>query len=438
MEKDIANTERHDAFTLRQTLVDELKRKGLITTPPVEAAFQAVPRHLFVPGVPLEEAYTDRAIVNKRLDGKWVSSSSQPAIMAIMLEQLGLEPGQKVLEIGTGTGYNAALIAHLVGETGRVVTIDIDEDIVAGAHERLAAAGLDRVEVICADGGYGYAEAAPYDRIILTVGAWDITPAWWEQLKPDGRLVLPLEIKAGQKSIAFEQVNLHSVKGNHLVSLSIKDCGFMTLRGDFAAPSVEPMQLGPDTGLLLGVHPEYPHPVGAKMVYEWLMGASKDWATGVEVTTEEIIGQLSLWLALHEPNLRSLRATDDMVDRNIVPPLVGFGGEWKSVATGVLIGKKGLAALMRPPGQPAPMADMDDLYADTSPFMLYVRQFGLDESLAQRLITLIQSWDKAGHPSSEELRVRVYPKGADYTSVEGEFVVEKQWTRLVLDWPAIS
>src|SRR5512146_3300442 len=114
----------------------------VLIDPRVEAAFRAVPRHLFLPDLTPEEAYRDEAIPTKRLQtGQIVSSSSQPSIMAIMLEQLALEPGQRVLEIGAGTGYNAALIAHLVGETGHVVSLDIDQDIVDAAWLHLAATG---------------------------------------------------------------------------------------------------------------------------------------------------------------------------------------------------------------------------------------------------------------------------------------------------------
>lgn len=116
-----------EAYERQQALVDKLIRDGNLTDPRVEAAFRAVPRHLFLPDLTLEEAYRDDAIPTKRLpDGEVVSSSSQPAIMAIMLEQLALEPGQRVLEIGAGTGYNAALIAFILGETGQVIAIDID------------------------------------------------------------------------------------------------------------------------------------------------------------------------------------------------------------------------------------------------------------------------------------------------------------------------
>ena len=111
--------------------------------------------------------------------------------MAIMLEQLGLVPGHRVLEIGTGTGCNAALMACLVGEQGSVVTMDIDADLVARARENLAAAGYPDVTVL-GDGGFGAPGYAPYDRVIVTAGAWDLAPDWLAQLGPGGRLVLPL------------------------------------------------------------------------------------------------------------------------------------------------------------------------------------------------------------------------------------------------------
>ncbi|MCC5622960.1 methyltransferase domain-containing protein [Nostoc sp. CHAB 5715] len=216
---------------LHQSLVERLKQQGLIRTPRVETAFRAVPRHLFLPDVPLKKVYKDEAIVTKRLDGQAVSSSSQPAVMAIMLEQLDLQPGDRVLEIGAGTGYNAALMAHIVGETGQVIAIDIDEDIVEDARQHLAKAGFEQVKVVCTDGGFGYPSAAPYDRIILTVAAWDIAIAWQEQLKPQGRLVLPLTLKDNvQITVAFESAD------SYLVSISTSNCGFMKLRGAFAEP----------------------------------------------------------------------------------------------------------------------------------------------------------------------------------------------------------
>jgi protein-L-isoaspartate(D-aspartate) O-methyltransferase len=417
---------------LQQALVDDLKRRGHITTPQVEAAFRAVSRHLFVPGVALGQVYSDQVIPTKKLDGQVVSSSSQPAIMAIMLEQLELAPGQRVLEVGAGTGYNAALVAHIVGETGQVVTVDLDEDIVSGAQEHLAAAGFDQVQVVCADGGYGYAQAAPYDRIILTVGSADIAPAWWQQLKVGGRLVMPLGIRGDlQLSVAFERVT------DHLTSRSVRACGFVMLRGACASrPTVRQVPLGPEAGLSLSVGAECP--VDAGKVYEWLMGIHADWETGLHITPYEAGFSLGLWLMLHEPYTGALLANGDMVERGLVPPWVGLGGQWKSAFTVVLLGEAGLAALMRPPNQPLQLRDPCDDGSDEPPFALFVRQFGLDASPAHRLMGHIRAWDKAGRPSAEAWRVRAYPAGSGYLAAEGEALVEKQWVQLVLDRPKVD
>src|SRR5260370_1798721 len=150
--------------------------------------------------------------------------------MAIMLEQLALQPGQRVLEIGAGTGYNAALIAQIVGKSGQVVTVDIDEDVASSARQQLAAAGFDRVDVHCADGGFGYPEAAPYDRIILTASAWDIAPAWFKQLSPAGRLVLPLSLRQGPESAGFQ------ADPGHCSSVAGSRRGFVAFWGAVCRP----------------------------------------------------------------------------------------------------------------------------------------------------------------------------------------------------------
>lgn len=103
---------------------------------------RTVPRHLFLPGIPLDETYPHDNIVTYRDDeGMAVSSASQPGIVGAMLQQLDVRPGHRVLEIGAGTGYNAALLARLAGPEGEVTTVDIDEDVAEGARRNLAAAG---------------------------------------------------------------------------------------------------------------------------------------------------------------------------------------------------------------------------------------------------------------------------------------------------------
>jgi protein-L-isoaspartate(D-aspartate) O-methyltransferase len=431
-EESISDKDSNSAIVLNQALVDELKNKGIIQTMSVESAFQAVLRHIFLPNIPLEQVYSDRAISAKQNEaGQWISSSSQPTIMAIMLEQLDLQPGHKVLEIGTGPGYNAALMAHIVGETGKVVTVEIDEDLTEAAREHLASAGFDQVQVVCADGGYGYPDAAPFDRIILTVGAPDITPAWWKQMKPEGRLVLPLMLRGSMKSIAFERID------DHLNSISVNDCGFIQLRGDFASAFPNRVQLDPDPNLY--IEPTSEFSIDSETTYSLLTGVTKDWATDVEVNVWDVLGgSLWTWLALHEPHMCKLIAMGDVTEESSVPPLIKIETKQNSMGTPILVDKTGLAALMRPPDEEVPVVTSEKLFAPDSPaerhFPLFVRQFGTDESVAQRLLALIQTWKAADNPSSNNMHIQVYPKDFDYKPSEGEIVLQRQWTKLVIEW----
>ena len=143
----------------------------------MRAAFLAVPRHLFTPGEPLHRAYANDIVVTRTDSaGMPTSSVSAPGMQAVMLEQAQVRPGMRVLEIGSG-GYNAALLAELAGPAGQVVTADIDPQVTARARDCLARAGYPQVTVMLADREYGVPGHAPYDRIIVTAGAWDIPRA---------------------------------------------------------------------------------------------------------------------------------------------------------------------------------------------------------------------------------------------------------------------
>ncbi len=193
-----------DATEMRHRLVEFLVREGAIRHPALERAFSQVPREFFLPAdVPLAKVYSDEAIAVRWDEQRQAtSSSSQPYLMADMLETLETEPGMRVLEIGAGVGYNAALLAHLLGDGALVTSLDFDPVMADYARQNLQRLGdcLDpsygRVTVVAADGGLGYAANAPYDRIIVTVQQWEIAPAWVEQLKPGGLLLLPLTISA--------------------------------------------------------------------------------------------------------------------------------------------------------------------------------------------------------------------------------------------------
>ncbi len=187
---------------LRRELVERLERDGSLTDAAVRKAFLAVPRERFVPETVardgLEAVYRNQVILTTRDErGMWTSSSSQPSIMASMLERLELCEGQRVLEVGAGTGYNGALLAELVGPGGRVVSVELEPLTARGA--RRALAGFAPVKVVEGDGRQGFERGAPYDRIIVTASGAEVPSALFEQLVEGGLLELPLWVdRAGQ------------------------------------------------------------------------------------------------------------------------------------------------------------------------------------------------------------------------------------------------
>lgn len=161
-------------------------------SPRVETALREVPRHEFVPADSEEQAYLNRPLIIGH--GQTIS---QPFIVALMTELLDLEPGDRVLEIGTGSGYQAAVLARLADQ---VYTIEIVEPLGVAARERLARLGYGNVSVRIGDGNRGWPEAAPFDAIIVTAGG-RVPPALLEQLGEGGRLVIPVDVAPGDQEL---------------------------------------------------------------------------------------------------------------------------------------------------------------------------------------------------------------------------------------------
>jgi protein-L-isoaspartate(D-aspartate) O-methyltransferase len=400
---------------LHQALVDSLKENQCIQTGLVEAAFRAVPRHLFLPEHDVKEVYEDKAIVTKHDEVETpISSSSQPAIMAIMLEQLDLQPGHRVLEIGAGTGYNAALIAQIVGENGSVATVDIDEDIVAKARENLRKTGFERVVVVCGDGAEGYPDDAPYDRIILTVGAWDVFPAWLDQLKVGGRVVLPLTIRWSQRSVAFERTE------NGLQSVSVKNCGFMRMRGAFA----EPQNLH---SLWTGVRLWSDWAVDVDAISQALLDSYHEIPTGLNMDSTP--WGLIFWLELYEPGFGQFWVKDAPADAPQLPYLWGVQNNFHAMC--ISNGER-LVFLMRSPGRTPPKPE--DAGKDKPPFELHIRCYGQDNTLVDTLLDHIRAWDEAGRPRwINDLHITAYPVNAELHVPEDAIVLPRRWMQYVLE-----
>ena len=190
-----------------------LVAEGVLTDPAWADAFIHVPRHVFVPSVLLGDGasvqtgdpgwldlvYSDESLLTQTISaGEGIgrhdmpsSSSSRPRVMAVMLERLNARVGDRVLEIGTGTGYNTGVIGHRL-DPGNVYSIDIDPKLVDTARDHLAEIG-QHSHLATGDGASGWVEHGPYDRIISTCAVTCVPPAWIEQLADGGRIVAPLD-----------------------------------------------------------------------------------------------------------------------------------------------------------------------------------------------------------------------------------------------------
>lgn len=241
---------------LRRRLVEVLLDEDVLHAPEWIDAFRTVPRHVFLPrffapagglwaavdrGDPgwLETVYSRDVLITQLDDDpdRWelarrtgpvtgtpTSSSSMPSIMAIMLEELRVRDGQRVLEIGTGTGYNAALLSHRCG-AGQVSTVDIDAGIVADARERLAVAGHHPACAV-GDGALGFPAGTLFDRVLCTASVSSIPPAWLAQTKPGGLIVTTLNRPIGAGLVRLVAGEDGSGEGRVLA----RDGRFMPLR----------------------------------------------------------------------------------------------------------------------------------------------------------------------------------------------------------------
>lgn len=351
----------------RAELVDGLRASGRIRSPAVEEAFRAVPRHLFLPGTALPVAYADDAVPVQHVDGVATSSASQPSMVAIMLEQLDLQPGQRVLEIGAGTGWNAGLVARIVGPDGAVVSIDIDADLVRTAAEHLASAGVTGVQLVVGDGALGHPPGAPYDRIVLTVGSADVRPEWTAQLVPGGRLLLPLDLRGSQVSVALD-LGPDGV----LRSRSLRSCGFIRLRG--AAASGDAGVPLPD-GARLEV-PADGRPVDAAAVTAARLRPGRPVPSPVPLRPADLWDGFGLWLALTEPGAARLVTGNEAADLHLV-----------------LVDADGLAAVT-----PAEVTTA------------VVPHGAAGDATAGRMLAALDAWRDAGAPDAADWTLTVHPR----------------------------
>jgi protein-L-isoaspartate(D-aspartate) O-methyltransferase len=396
----------HTADELRNSLVDEIGTTVRLTDA-VEHAMRTVSREAFLPGVDLNDAYADQAVIIKdNPDGPLaLSCASAPSVVAMMLVQLDAQPGDHILEIGAGTGYNAALLAELTGADGKVTSIDIDSDVALHARTMLDRAGYPHVHVMERDGLVGAPENAPYDCMLAAVGLWDVPVSWWEHLRDGGRLVLPLRWRGQTRSVALTR------HGDTLVSDSMALCGFVPIIGQHGELTT-PLNAD-DT---IRVHHDEDQAVDAGA-----LAATLSTSTVTEVLSDQRVGGEEsfdgVWLraTAEDDRVCRLEVTPDALSQELV---------------------------LRPaiPGRSPALVDGDSLAyliirregADAQrPFRLGAAAYGSRaEALAQDLITHIEAW---GGARAATPRLTIGPAKTEAADGGGH-VINKQESRLTLTY----
>jgi len=204
-----------------RNLVKEIERDGIKDKKVLNAILE-VPRHLFVSEYSLNEAYG-----NYPLPINAGQTISQPYTVAFMIEALELKKGDKVLEVGAGSGWNAAIIGKIVGNKGKVIATEIISELAISAKENIKKVGLKNIKIICWDGSQGYEKEKPYDRIIVTAACPKIPAPLLEQLKVNGILVAPIGPFFSQRMIRVIKTKKKVIKDN------LGNFVFVPLRGKY-------------------------------------------------------------------------------------------------------------------------------------------------------------------------------------------------------------
>lgn len=201
----------------RREMIDwQLRRRGIRDERVLEAMFQ-VPRHEFVPAISRYAAYEDRPLPIGDTE-----TISQPYIVAAMTQAVGVQPGEKVLEVGTGSGYQAAILAYLGAE---VYSIERNVRLADEARTRLKRLGCEQVEVLCGDGSEGYPEAAPYQAILVTAAAPRVPQAVLDQLAEGGRMIIPVG------ELRHQDLLLLTKRDGQVATYALDPCQFVPLIG---------------------------------------------------------------------------------------------------------------------------------------------------------------------------------------------------------------
>lgn len=259
---------KYDVRALQNRLIEKAKKiyRGHPLSPEVIDAFYSVPRHQFISRFKTKEKgwvdvteeklpeylelfYEDRPLLifgddtyfKDRAVSAPVSTISQPSFVLRMIDLLHLKKGMKVFEVGTGSGWNAALMGYLVGSDGKIISAEIIPDLVDSARKSLEKTGMKNVRVLGIDAGEGAQMEAPFDRIVFTAGASDLPLAFYSQIKPEGLLLFVLQgVDPSDLLLVLRK------KQDHFVLENMMYCGFVPLTGRYYGASAQTLRDFPD------------------------------------------------------------------------------------------------------------------------------------------------------------------------------------------------
>lgn len=319
--------------------------------------------------------YADRTFILFGDDDEDVPSTiSQPSFVLRMLDILQLERGHKAFELGTGSGWNAALMGHLVGLEGCVYSLELIPEVAQTAAANIEALGIENVRVIEADGGAGYEAGAPYDRAIFTAGAYDLPGHFFEQMKEGGLLLIVIKSEGGGDTLFLLR------KANeHFESIESMLCGFVQMKGKYQLDGLEPVQLEslPDWSELKE------NAIGTRPF--WWGGKGKE---GFQWRTSGIRS----FLGITEPSFRAFkteRRTERLREEH-------YFGLWDQEQQSLVIAK-------------------DDL----------LLSYG-NSAAEERLVKGVERWVKLGMPSAASFALQVYPIDFPLTTNENQWLVKRR------------
>ncbi|GGW09129.1 MULTISPECIES: methyltransferase, FxLD system [Streptomyces albovinaceus subgroup] len=398
-----------EAVRLREQMAGNVIRGGWAPSPRVQAALRAVPRHRFLPEAPLASAYDDDIAVATVRDegGAVVSSVSAPWLQADMAEQLRLEPGMQVLEVGSG-GYNAELLANIVGDRGRVVTVDLDPFVVRRAQRLCAEAGSGRVTAVLGDGSRGAPGHVPpggFDAVIITHTTTDLAPAWREQLAKGGRLVVPLDVGGYTRAITLVR------RGDVLHAEHWTFCGFVGDRG--AAARTVP------TAVL----------AGGEVTVRWELGTEGN-TTGLEGALSGERYELSTGLVVAgQFNFETLQLFAATTLAGFCRLSVPLGSELVTQQDAAAIVTDGSLAYLTH----VKIADGPDTADWRAEF--FIHAYGVaGPALAKRFAACVRTWDREVRESWYP-PLSIHPAGTPDDQLPPGDLVDTPACRAVFDWP---